>query len=56
VDYEFAYHTTNVRQIEADAPSTRFRREWQTRRDLARNEARVRRDLARIGETAPRVA
>jgi hypothetical protein len=56
VDYELAHHTINARQIEADAPSARFRREWHTRRDLARNQAKVRRDLARIGEASARFA
>lgn len=56
MDYEYAQHAMAVRAIEFDAPERRFRREWQTRRELARNEAKVRRDLARIGEATPTVA
>lgn len=56
MDYEYAQHTMNARTIELEAPQSRFRREWETRRELERNEAKVRRGLARIGEATPRFA
>jgi hypothetical protein len=56
VDYEYAQHTTNARIIEASAHSAKFRREWETRRTVERNQVKVRRDLARLGEASATVA
>lgn len=51
MEFEYIQQEANARQIELEAPASRFRREWHTRQEVERASDALRLGLARLGES-----